>query len=291
VSAHLPLGSVVIPAHNEAGVIRRCLDAVVDGFAPGELDVVVVGNGCRDDTVALARSSPYPVRVIDLAAASKPAALRAGDAAALCLPRLYLDADVVLSGAAARAVFARLRDGAVAARPPITYDVARSSALVRRYYRARTRMPAVLSSLWGAGVYGLSAGGRGRFDEFPDVVADDLWLDRQFAPDELEIVDCPAVMVMVPRRPRELIGVLRRAYRGKSEQRREPVADGRPRGTIRATLGDLVRTVGAGPAASLDAATYATFAASARVALAFATVPGRRGPSGAWERDESSRRS
>jgi glycosyltransferase involved in cell wall biosynthesis len=291
VSAQSPLGSVVIPAHDEAGVIRRCLDALVEGFAPGELDVVVVANGCQDDTVALAGSSSYPVRVIDLAAASKPAALRAGDAAALWLPRLYLDADVVLSGAAARIVLARLRDGAVAARPPITYDFARSSALVRRYYRARSRMPAVLSSLWGAGVYGLSAVGRGRFDEFPDMVADDLWLDRQFAPDEIEIVDCPAVMVMVPRRPRELIRVLRRAYRGKSEQRREPVTDARSRGTIRATLGDLVRTVGAGPAASLDAATYATFAASARVALAFATVPGRRGPSGAWERDESSRRS
>ena len=70
-----PLGSVVIPAHNEAASIRRCLDALFDGFAPGELDVAVVCNGCSDETAALAASSGHPVRVIELEAPSKPAAL------------------------------------------------------------------------------------------------------------------------------------------------------------------------------------------------------------------------
>ena len=68
------------------------------GFAPGELDVVVVCNGCTDQTAELARSCGYQVRVVELASASKPAALRIGDAAALAFPRLYLDADVILPG-------------------------------------------------------------------------------------------------------------------------------------------------------------------------------------------------
>jgi hypothetical protein len=203
---------------------------------------------------------------------------------------LYVDADVVLSGTAARGVLARLGHGAIAARPPIAYDSSRSSALVRRYYRARSRMPAVMGALWGAGVYGVSEVGRARFEAFPDVVADDLWLDRQFAPGELEIVDCEPVIVIVPRRSRELVRVLRRAYRGKAEHRRHSRAQARARGSIRATLGDLMRTLEAGPGAGLDAATYATFAASARVALAFATVPAWRPASGSWERDDSSRR-
>ena len=93
-----PLGSVVIPAHDEAAAIRRCLDGLFAGFQPGELDVVVVCNGCSDETAALARSSGHPVRVIELSAASKPAALRTGDLAVSAFPRLYLDADVLLPG-------------------------------------------------------------------------------------------------------------------------------------------------------------------------------------------------
>jgi glycosyltransferase involved in cell wall biosynthesis len=276
------LGSVIVPAHDESARIRRCLDALFAGIAPGELDVIVVCNGCRDDTAQLARVSGHPIRVIELDTASKPAALRAGDAAALALPRIYLDADVVLQGSAARTVLERLRAGAVAARPPIRYDSSGSSAPVRSYYRARSRVPALLGSLWGAGVYGLSGAGRSRFNAFPDVVADDLWVDRHFAPDEIEIVPCAPVVVTVPRSTRDLVRVLRRAYRGKAE-----TADVDPHGRARRTTGSAVRQLrrlaAAGPFAALDAATYAAFAAGARLALASP----RAGPR--WERDDSSR--
>ena len=49
-----PLASVVIPAHNERRVIGRCLRALREGAAPGELDVIVVANACTDDTAAIA---------------------------------------------------------------------------------------------------------------------------------------------------------------------------------------------------------------------------------------------
>jgi glycosyltransferase involved in cell wall biosynthesis len=278
-----PPGSVVIPAHNEAAGIRRCLDALFDGAAPGELEVVVVCNGCSDHTAALARSSGHPVRVIELRAASKPAALRAGDEAARALPRIYLDADVVLHGSAARVLLERLRAGAVAARPPIRYASSASSAPVRSYYRARSQVPALLGSLWGAGVYGLSEAGRSRFDAFPDIVADDLWVDRQFAPGEIEIVDCEPVLVAVPRRARDLIRVLRRTYRGKAETAGVDPHD-RARTTTLSTLRQLRRLAEGGPYSALDAATYAAFAVSARLALA-APLTGA-----GWERDDSSRR-
>ena len=281
-----PLGSVVIPANNEALVIRRCLDALYEGFAPGGLDVVVVCNGCADDTAAQAGSSGHPVRVLELAAASKPAALRAGDAAALAFPRIYLDADVVLPGTAARVLLERLRTGAVAGRPPIRYDSIGASAPVRRYYRARSRVPAVLGSLWGAGVYGLSAEGRRRFGEFPDVVGDDLWVDRLFDLGEVEIVDCAPVVVTVPRRAGDLVRLLRRTYRGKAET--APNAPERRQATMPSTLRDLGRLAAAGPGAALDAATYGAFAAGARLSLAVAQAA--VGPNGArWERDDSSR--
>jgi glycosyltransferase involved in cell wall biosynthesis len=276
------LGSVIIPAHDESAGIRRCLDALFAGVEPGELDAIVVCNGCSDDTAALARTSGHPVRVIELEAASKPAALRAGDDAALMLPRIYLDADVVLQGTAALAVLERLRAGAIAARPPISYDSGASSAPVRSYYRARSRVPALLGSLWGAGVYGLSAAGRSRFGAFPDVVADDLWVDRQFAPGEIEIVDCAPVVVSVPRRAGDLVRVLRRTYRGKAETAGVDPHE-RARATTSSTVRQLRALAAAGPSATLDAATYAAFATGARLALA---VPGA---GVRWERDDSSR--
>jgi glycosyltransferase involved in cell wall biosynthesis len=286
----LPLvGSVVIPAHNEARVIVRCLDALFRGFAPGELDVVVVCNGCADDTAELARGSGYPLRVISLDAASKAAALRAGDAAAMAFPRLYVDADVVLDGEAARRVLETLKTGAVAARPPIRYDSSRCSASVRSYYRARAQVPAVLRSLWGAGVYGLAEAGRSRFDEFPDLVSDDLWLDRQFAVDEVAIVDCAPVVVAVPRRPRDLLRVLRRTYKGKTEHCTESRLDERAKTITAEALADLRRHALRGPRAALDAATYAGFATVARLALRVASSGSATAGGAGWERDDSSR--
>jgi glycosyltransferase involved in cell wall biosynthesis len=280
------IGSVVIPAHDEAGVIQRCLDALFADIEPEELDVIVVCNGCRDDTAALARSAGHRVRVIELEAPSKAAALRAGDAAALSSPRLYLDADVVLPGSAARRVLERLAEGAVAARPPILYDSRRSSALVRRYYRARSRVPAVLGSLWGAGIYGLSAVGRARFESFPDVTADDLWLDRQFDPSEIEVVDCAPVLVTVPHSARDLTRVLLRTYKGKAENQSPAEGDRRAKDITRSTMADLARLATAGPSTALDAAAYAAFAAVARITLAL--VPASAAAV-RWERDDSSR--
>ncbi len=278
-----PLGSVVIPAHNESSVIRRCIDSLLENFQPGELDVVVACNGCTDDTAEVARSSAYPVKVLELRRASKPAALRAGEEAASGFPRLYLDADVVLTSGAARLVLERLQIGpALAARPPIQYDTAGSASLVRRYYRARAAVPAVMGSLWGAGVYGLSQAGRARFDRYPDVVADDLFVDRHFQSSEIEIVAAAPVIVRAPRKTADLVRILRRTYNGNAENRRVmPLATASPPPTP-STVRDLARLAAAGPVNAIDVATYVTLAALARGSLAMVRAA-------AWERDNSSR--
>jgi hypothetical protein len=277
-----PIGSVVIPAHDEAAVIERGLDALCSGFAPGELEVVVVCNGCTDDTAARARRSPYPVQVLELDEASKPAALRAGDAAVRAFPRIYLDADMVLPSAAARAVIERLADGSLpAARPAVRFDTTGASRVVRRYFAARTRTPSVTSALWGPGVYAVSAEGRARFDEYPDVVADDLFAADQFGPDEYEIVDTEPATFFAPRSTRDLVNVLRRWSRGASELR-EGETSSAP--TWRTTLRELSRQPATSPSAALDAAVYVLLALAGRITWQLG-APAR------WERDDSSRTS
>jgi glycosyltransferase involved in cell wall biosynthesis len=282
------LASIVIPAHDEAAVIERCLDALFAGTRAGELEVIVVCNGCRDETAAVARGSGHPVQVIELTESSKIAALRAGDLATNVFPRLYVDADVVLPGPSARAVALRLAAGALAARPPIFYETASCSHLVRSYYRARARMPAVMRSLWGAGVYGLSAEGRARFDVWPELRADDVWIDRQFERDEVEIVDCDPVTVAVPLRTSDLLRVLPRTYRGKASGAPDSGVDERVSATTASAVADLRRLAASGPRGAIDAAVYASFALGARASVA---LDRRRGRASAhrWERDNSSR--
>lgn len=278
-----PLGSVVVPAHNEQMVVGACLAPLAPLVADGRLEVVVVCNGCTDGTADVARSFAG-VRVVELPVGSKPAALRAGDRAVTALPRIYLDADVALTAEAACAVLARL-DGspgsALAARPPVRYDAAGSSPLVRRYYHARARIPAVLGSLWGAGVYALSAAGRARFGEFPDLVADDLWVDQLFAPGEVTIVDCPPVTVRAPVRTGDLLRVLRRTYRGKAEHR--VTQPGTAYETSGRTARDVARLARSGPSGLVDATVYTGLVVAARLARRMARTD-------TWERDDSSRR-
>lgn len=54
--AQTPAVSVVIPVYNESARIGRTLQAVLEYFAESDAEIIVVDDGSRDDTVAIARS-------------------------------------------------------------------------------------------------------------------------------------------------------------------------------------------------------------------------------------------
>lgn len=215
--------SVVIAAHNEAAVIGRCLDALLADAAPGEFDVTVVANGCTDDTARVAAARPG-VRVVELATAGKPAALNAGDDAAVGFPRVYLDADIVLSTSGIRALAAAL-GGPPADRGPLAATVGRQLDLagrplaVRAYFAIHGRLPVFRDGLFGRGVIAVSAGGRQLFGRFPDLVADDLFLDSLFTPAEKAHLGTVTALVATPRRTDELLRRLIRVRAGNTALR------------------------------------------------------------------------
>lgn len=273
-----PRGSVVIPAWNEASVISRTLHALYDGVDPAAFETVVACNGCTDTTAQVAERTGLPVQVLDLPPVGKVGAIRAAERALTALPRLYLDADTVLPGDSALAVLDALASGAVAARPPLRYDTAGSSWPVRRFYRVREGLPSVMGDLCGAGVYGLSATARARFDEFPSFSGDDLFAARIVTADEVVIVDAPPVVVHVPRDVRSLVRILGRGYRGNRELATAmPVHAASTAGRTASELRDLARS----PRRWLDAAVYTAIVIAGRLAS-------RRG-SDAWHRDDSAR--
>ncbi|TPV49820.1 WecB/TagA/CpsF family glycosyltransferase [Pseudarthrobacter phenanthrenivorans] len=269
-----PAGAVIIPAHNEAAVIGRALEALAIPISSGSVEVVVACNGCTDGTEAVARSYPG-VQVIEVQQASKVAALNAADRVATRWPRVYLDADIELPLVALRSTLERLANDetVLCARPAFRYDTNGASWTVRAYYRARNRLPQSSQSIWGAGVYGLNLRGHARLGEFPGVIGDDIYIDRLYEIGEKMILECPPVTVRTPRSAEALLATLRRVYRGNAELR--GVAGSHTSRTFR----ELVSSIH-GPAAALDAAVYASFAILGRV---------HRSAVGRWERDESSR--
>lgn len=273
------LGSVIIPAHDEASVIARVLRPLAGLAASHRLQVVVVCNGCRDDTAVIARRFPG-VDVIEAREASKAAALNEGDAVATAWPRLYLDADIELTAATVLAVLESLGDdAALAARPTSVYDTAGAGAIVRSYYRARSRVPSLHRGLWGAGAYALSHSGHERLGTFPDVTGDDFWVDQLFAPSEKVVVDTEPVIVHTPRDLPALIGILRRGHRGVTQA---AGADARVATSTVQTLRGVALSV-RGPRQLSDAAVYTALSVAARLGAVRQSRPE------VWERDDSSR--
>ena len=89
-------------------------------------------------------------------------------------------------------------------------------------------MPVFRDALFGRGVVALSAEGRGRFGRFPDVVADDLFLDSLFTAAEKREVGSVSARVAAPRRVRDLLRSLVRMRRGNASMRAALAAAGAP---------------------------------------------------------------
>jgi glycosyltransferase involved in cell wall biosynthesis len=210
--------SVVIAAHNEAAVIGGCLDALLADPPPGGLDVTVVANGCTDATAEVAATRPG-VRVLSLPEAGKAGALNAGDEVAVGFPRLYLDADIVLTPGSVPALVRAVGSGLLAAVPGRALDTTGRPLPVRAYYAINRRLPAFRDALYGRGAILLSAEGRARFDRFPALHADDLFLDSLFEAGEKREVTGATSRVATPRRTDDLIRRLVRVRAGNAAMR------------------------------------------------------------------------
>lgn len=216
-SSHAALASVVIPAHNEARSLHGNLAALLGGVPAGALDVVVVCNGCTDDTAAVARSVPG-VRVLEIPEASKARAVEVGNRASAVFPRVHLDADVTIEGRAVMRLVEALReDGVHAVGPATDVPTERSSWPVRAYYRVWQAMPQVRGGLFGRGVVALSASGQARVDALPRLMNDDLAMSEAFARDERRIVADAVVTVRPPRTVADLVRRRTRVATGNAQ--------------------------------------------------------------------------
>jgi len=212
--------SVIVPAHNEENVILRCLATLLKGL-PQSAEVLVVCNGCEDKTAHIAGSIDDPrINVIDTDVPSKSNALNLGDEAASHFPRIYLDADVTVTGSDLSKVAQVLSNENVdcrAAAPAIRVDTSDRSWVVRAYYDIWTQLPYAKKSLIGSGIYALSEQGRSRFDRFPDITCDDDFVRLNFTQNERCIVEGTTFTVTPPTSLKGIILICTRSHFGNLE--------------------------------------------------------------------------
>lgn len=275
--------SVVIPAHDEAALLGETLRVLLDDVEPGALEVVVVANGCSDDTVAVARLARGGVRVVEIPEPSKSAAVEVGNRSVSTFPRVHLDADCVISGRdVLRLVQALEEPGVLAVGPARVLRTGSASRWVRWYYRVWEQLPGVRQGLYGRGVIALARAGQERVDALPRMLSDDLAVSEAFDPAERRIVSEATVAIRVPRTARDLLRRRARVATGNHEADRLGVR--RPGSAT--SVRTLLTIAAQDPRLAPGVAIFLVTALVARVRSLHAV---RRGDYTTWLRDESSR--
>lgn len=279
----MAVASVIIPAHNEAASIGRNLRALREGTRRGDLDVVVVCNGCTDRTAEIARSADPLARVIEITQPSKAEAVRVGNSVTDVFPRVHLDADVELNGRDVLQLLEPITRGHVLATAPRrAMPRAGCSRWVRWYYDVWESLPQVESGLFGRGVVVLSEQAQARVTALPRMMSDDLGMSDAFSGDERQVVPGAVALVHPPRTARDLVRRRTRIATGNAQAGQLGVRRPTSRTSVRTLLGVAVGRPGVALRLPVFVGVHVVAQLGARQAL-------RAGDFTTWQRDESSR--
>lgn len=211
------MASVIVPAHNEASVIRRCLDSLV---GQAGLDTLIVAcNGCTDNTAAIVRAE-YPQAIcLDLATPSKVNALNEAEKHVHSWPVFYIDADTTLSADAILTITQALAADptTLLAAPQPVIDTRHSCWPVRQYYRLWLQLPYIREGVVATCSYVITQTGRARFHEFPAIINDDGYVRCQFGREERRNIPGAHIFITAPRDLASLVKIKTRARLGNMQ--------------------------------------------------------------------------
>ena len=279
----MAVASVVIPAHNEAATIGRNLRALRRGTRDDDLEVVVVCNGCTDQTAEAARAADPRARVIEIDEPSKAEAVRVGNTATEVFPRVHLDADIELSGTDLLSLLEPLsRRGVLATGPRRDVPKTGCSRWVRWYYEVWESLPQVESGLFGRGVVALSEEAQARVSALPRMLSDDLGMSDAFSAQERCVVSTAVAVVHPPRTVRDLVRRRIRISTGNTQAARLGVRRPASRTRLRTLLALSVSRPGLALRVPVFLGVHVAALVGARRAV-------RAGDFTSWQRDESSR--
>ncbi len=273
--------TILIPAHDEAAVIGRTLWYLSRGLSFDHVRVIVIANGCSDATVARARAALPMAKVIETDRRGKCHALNLGyRAAEPGGPVVCMDADLdVTAEAVAALISAVAAPGCMAACGQMDVLTAEAAPAVRLFYRGWRTNPYFARGKFG-GVFALSPEGAARVFPLPEITADDEFVRRSFAPQEIAFVPGCRFVARAPATFASLLRVRRRSLRGAREVARM--------GKASPERGSAVRMMARGvisPADALPIGFFVLVMAWVRLRLALERSTSAR----RWERDLTSR--
>lgn len=210
--------TIIIPAFNEEYVIYETLNSFRELIDNSLVQIIVVCNGCTDNTVKTVKSVSNNILCIETKVGSKTNALNLGDAAANYYPRIYLDADIKVSADAIYAMANTLNNEKIFAtslEPKM--DFSGTSLFVKAYYDIWLQLPYCKSGMIGSGVYALSEKGRMRFTEFPNIIADDGFVRCLFNEQERIVTQGFYAIVTAPKNLASLLKIKTRSRLGRYE--------------------------------------------------------------------------
>lgn len=214
--------SILIPAHDEAAHLPACMRALLQSAPlPGGVEIIVIANGCRDDTAQIARSFTteaeargWRLTVLEVARGGKLNAWNVGEAQARGDVLIYLDADVQVTPpliAELAAILATPAPRYASGRARVT---TRDSWITRHYTRFWHTTPFMVHGVQGFGVFAMNRAGRARWGVWPEIISDDTFARLHFTPAERVAVqasyDWPMIEGFAPLvrvRRRQDIGV------------------------------------------------------------------------------------
>lgn len=210
------MATVIVPAHNEASVIRRCLDSIIGQEG---LDTLIVAcNGCTDETVAIVRKE-YPQAIcLDITTPSKVNALNEAEKHIRSWPVFYIDADTRLSANTIADISNAMQDGfTLLAAPEPVIDTTQSSWLVKQFYHVWLQLPYIRDGVVATCSYVISETGHQRFKHFPNIINDDGFVRCQFDRTERRNIPGTQVFITAPHNLASLIKIKTRARLGNMQ--------------------------------------------------------------------------
>jgi glycosyltransferase involved in cell wall biosynthesis len=283
----LAKASVVIAARNEQILLPRCLTALTRGVAPGELEIVVVCNGCSDRTADVARAFGAGLKVVEIPIGNKAHALNVGDQMASVFPRVYLDADIRVDGETVLALAELLNTAdPLVGGPRYEVDTESCSWPVKAYFAVWKSLPYAENRLVGAGLYAMNEAARRKVGPFPDVLAEDEYVRLKFPYAQRRTLESGCFYASAPTNLSALIKLRARWMRG-AVQLRERYSSSEVKAERRDYVRPLRRLLGRPalwPAAGVYVLVWSASWGVARYQRHLSSNPWY------WNRDETSRR-
>ncbi len=211
------MATIIVPAHNESAVIKRCLDSLIN--QTGVDTLIVACNGCTDDTADIVRNYYPDIICLDIEKPSKTNAINEAEKKASSFPIFYLDADTTLQANAIRTITQAMDENKqlhlVAPTPVI--NTSKSSWFVKQYYKIWLQLPYIKAGVIATCSFIVSEEGRKRFSHFPNIINDDRFIHCQFKEHEVSNIKGAEIYIEAPRTLYSLIKIKTRARLGNMQ--------------------------------------------------------------------------